>query len=181
MPKKLIKRYMPDAKKIKQHKSLQFFGKLLHSENLWHLNRTSVSRAFAIGLFCAFLPMPFQMVIAAALAILFRANLPISVCLVWVTNPITMPPMFYFAYKVGTYVLHMPPQHFEMVLSFKWLTTKLLHIWEPLVLGSLICGAVSGVIGYWGIQLLWRLHVIRAWRLRKRHREHQAKIHDKKP
>jgi len=56
----------------------------------------------AVGLFCAFVPLPIQMLLAAAAAIIFRVNLPISVGLVWITNPVTIPPMFYFCYKVGT-------------------------------------------------------------------------------
>jgi uncharacterized protein (DUF2062 family) len=80
---------------IKGHKNLSFLGEKLHDPNLWHLNRRSVSAAFAIGLFAAWIPTPGQMVIAAIIALYFRANLPISVALVWITNPLTMPPMFY--------------------------------------------------------------------------------------
>ena len=51
MPKKLLKKYMPDPEMLKQQKSLQFLGDRLHEPNLWHLNRKSVSLAFAVGLF----------------------------------------------------------------------------------------------------------------------------------
>ena len=65
MPKKTIKKLMPDHQKIKSNKHLQIFGDLLHNGNLWHLNRRSVAKAFAVGLFFAFVPVPFQMVLAA--------------------------------------------------------------------------------------------------------------------
>ena len=123
MPKKriqqLINKLIPDPDVIKRHKNLQFLGDKLHEPNLWHLNRRSIAMAFAVGLFCAWIPTPTQMAIAAAGAIYFSANLPLSVGLVWITNPITMPPLFYFAYKVGLWFMNQPASadDFEFSLS----------------------------------------------------------------
>lgn len=167
MPRKIFKKYLPDHKKIKENRFLLLFGDLLNEPQLWHLNRQSASVAFAIGLFCAFIPVPFQMVIAAALAIVLRANLPISVILCWITNPLTIPPMFYFAYKVGTWVLGSPPGEFTFELSMDWLKNDLLPIWKPFLLGCFICSAVSSALGYATIQLFWRYHVVMAWKARQ--------------
>jgi hypothetical protein len=170
MAKKLIRRFMPDIHIIRTHRYLQFFGKLLHDPNLWHLNRHSVSGSVATGLFMAFVPIPFQMIPAAALAIMLRLNLPIAVALVWITNPITMPPVFYFCYKVGTWVLSRPEKRFSFELSWHWLGTELARIWEPFLLGCFIVGTVSAVIGYSSARALWRWHVIRDWERRRRER-----------
>lgn len=58
MPKKLIKKYLPPPEIMQEHKILQFLGERLHDANLWHLNRHSVARAFAIGLFVAWSLFP---------------------------------------------------------------------------------------------------------------------------
>jgi uncharacterized protein (DUF2062 family) len=170
MPRNIIKRYMPDHKTIRDHKSLKFLGTLLHDPNILHLNRRSVAGAFSVGLFFAFVPVPFQMVLAAIGAIVARVNLPISVALVWITNPLTMPPIFYFAYKVGTWILNTPIQNVEFQLSFEWLMQELGLIWQPFLLGCLVCGIGFAMLGNVLMRLFWRIHVSRSWSRRRRQR-----------
>lgn len=180
MPKRLIKRFLPKHDKVREHKHLQFFGKLLHDPNLFHLNRHSASGGFAVGFFFAFIPLPLQMVMAAAAAILFRVNLPISVALVWITNPITIPPMFYFAYWVGTQILGTPPPDEAFQFSLEWLQQGGLNeIFVPLFVGSLICATVSAIAGYCLILWIWRWRAIERWkqrRLRKKSKHRQPSI-----
>jgi len=172
MPKKFIKRWMPDHEKIRKHPQLnKLFGKLLHDPNLLHLNRRSVSGAFFVGLLMAFVPLPTQMVFAAAAAILLRVNLPISVGLVWLTNPVTMPPVFYFCYKVGAWVLQRPVAHHHFEMTWTWVTTELSTMWQPFLLGCLICGLTSAFLGAALIRLIWRVHVIRQWHARQEKRK----------
>lgn len=168
MPRKLLKKIMPDPKKITENRFLKIFGKLLHDPGLWHLNRYSASGAFAVGFFMCFMPIPFQMVTAAGIAIFLRVNLPLSVLLCWVTNPLTIPPMFYFAYLIGSWVLSWPPSEFAFELSFEWLANELVHIWQPFLLGCFICASVSSVLAYYTISLSWRYHVVMAWKARQK-------------
>ena len=174
MPKNLIKRFIPSDETLKNHKALGIFGKLLFAPNLWHLNKRSFSGAFAVGLFCAFLPMPFQMVVSAAGALLFRVNLAVSVALVWVTNPITIPPIFYFAYLVGTWILNLPAADIEFSLSVEWMQSELSAIWQPLLLGSLVCGIISAILGNLFARMLWRYLVVKSWQKRKQKRANQT-------
>jgi len=174
MPKKFIKRYLPDEETLKKHKSLGMFGRLVLAPNLWHLNKRSVSGAFAVGLFCAFIPVPFQMVLAVAGALLLRVNLPLAVALVWITNPITMPPIFYFSYLVGTWILDTPVMEIEFALTMEWLTTGLSAIWQPFLLGCLVCGLVSGISGFIIIRIVWRYLVLKSWHKRKLERNNGA-------
>ncbi len=170
MPKKFIKRHIPDAQQLRKHCGFMgVLGEHLHRPNLWHLNRRSVAKAFAIGLFCAWLPIPFQTIVAAFLAIIFYANLPLSVALVFVSNPITMPAMFYFAYRVGSTLLGSIPDPMSFSLSIEWISNMIGSSWRPILLGSLVLAIISSVLGYISVRVLWRLHIIQRWQNRKRH------------
>ena len=124
-----------------------------------------------IGLFCAFLPIPMQMVVAAFLAVVSRCNLPISVMLVWITNPITIPPMFYFTYRLGAWLLNMELTTASIDLNFAWLWENLGTIGYPLMFGSLVCGWVAGITGFVITRVVWRWHAIRRWQ------ERRARLH----
>ncbi|MEH6457799.1 MAG: DUF2062 domain-containing protein [Cocleimonas sp.] len=176
MPRKFLKRYSPSPKTIRENKALSMLGEDLHRPSLWILNRSSVARAFAIGLFCTWIPFPLQTVIAALLAIYYRAHLPLSVALVFISNPVTIPPMFYFAYKLGSVMLGMELQIVEMDLSWHWFTSILGQIWQPLLFGCLILAIVSSAVGYFTINTLWRKGVKSRWKERsKRRSEKRAK------
>jgi uncharacterized protein (DUF2062 family) len=167
MPKKFIRRFLPDHQTIRKQKMLSVFGDLLHDANLWHLNRRSACGAFGLGLFYAFWPLPIQMWLAAASAIPLRVNLPLSVATVWITNPFTMAPIFYAAYLLGAAILGTPAQSFEFELSISWLLQSMQVIGLPFVIGCGIFSVVFSLIGYFGLNILWRWSVRKAWRARK--------------
>ncbi|PCS24280.1 DUF2062 domain-containing protein [Candidatus Enterovibrio escicola] len=167
MPKKIIKKYLPKNDIIHKFKSLALFGNLLYNQNLWCLNRQSASGAFAVGLFMAFVPLPCQMIMAAGLAIMFGVNLPLSVALVWITNPVTMPVIFYGAYKLGSFLLNRSEQHFHFELSGGFLMHQMSKIGPPFLLGSLILGIVFSLLGYFIVRGIWRYAVIRNWKKRR--------------
>jgi uncharacterized protein (DUF2062 family) len=166
MPKRIIKRFSPKPETLQNHPHLKFLGDALLNPNLWHINRKSASAAVAIGLFCAWMPIPFQMVLAATLAIIFSANQPFAVALVWLSNPLTMPPLFYGAYKLGAAILGIPLIEFNFELSFSWIIDVFETIAGPLLLGSFILAFTSSIIGYFAMNTFWRWNVARKWKKR---------------
>ena len=166
MPRKFIKRFLPNHETIKRQKALKIFGNVLYNPNLWCLNRRSAAGAFAVGLFMAFVPLPSQMIMAAGLAIICSVNLPLSIALVWVSNPVTMPVLFYGAYKIGAWVMSTPTQQFHFELSWDFITSQMSTIGPPFLLGCAICAITSSLIGYFGIRGLWRYSVVRSWKKR---------------
>lgn len=118
------------------------------------------------------------MLLAALLAIVSRCNLPLSVALCWITNPLTIPPMFYFAYRLGAWLLGVDVEITGIRLNLSWLWENASRIGYPLLFGSLVCGWVAGVSGFVVVRVMWRFHVISRWRERSRVRRMRKQIKD---
>ena len=52
---KYLKNILPTPDEIKNNRSLKIFKNFFNNPNLWHMNKYSVSRAFAVGFFCAWI------------------------------------------------------------------------------------------------------------------------------
>lgn len=181
MPRQFFRKYLPDPEQLRRYRSLQFLGNLLANPDLWHINRRSLAGAAFVGIFCGFMPIPFQMALAALLALQVHCNLPFSVILVWFSNPFTYVPIFYFNYQLGSGLLNvsMPPPEetgisLKRLTDFDWMAENLLAIWQillPLWFGSLLAGLVAGTLGWILVRLGWRVMVTRNWRLRRATRD----------
>ena len=176
--RRLLRKVIPGMREIRGHTFLRrVFGRPLFDPDLWHLGRNSVAWGTSIGLLMAWVPVPFQMVLAAGAAILLRCNLPVAVAMVWVSNPVTMAPLYFWAYKLGGWMLDRPPGDFRIELSLRWLFEELGKVWEPLLLGCFVLGLASAVLGQIAIRLVWRAHIMVSWRdrrLRRRRRNDHA-------
>lgn len=173
MPRRYLKRIMPDHKVMREHPHLQRFGQRLAEPKLWHLNRRSIAFGLALGLFVGFMPILGQMFVAAALAIVARVNLPISVMAVWITNPITMGPIYFVAYQVGAAILELPVGDHAFTMSWEWFTHEFIAIWQPLLLGCFVLGTAAAILGILFVRLCWRIIVIRNW-LKRQQKKDQA-------
>lgn len=145
---------MWSKKDVLANRYLQIFGDVLHNPNLWHFNRRSVANATAIGLFCAYLPMPFEMLAAALGAILFSGNLPLAIAWVWISNPVTWIPLYTPAYLLGNWLLDK-----EAATAGHVTMNVLIESYAALWLGCLIIGTVASICGWIIVHQLWRLKV----------------------
>ncbi len=139
------RKFLPTKEELKQHKWLRFLHKYMHHNFLWHFDRNGVSKACMIGGFMCMMPMPFQMIPTAILALFLRANLIIAVALVWISNPITMLPMMYGAYLVGCFLLGETPLFHEDNFAWHQMITHIHTIFIPLIVGCVIIGLVIGM------------------------------------
>jgi len=183
--KKFLRKLVPDAREVRERRLVAAFGRWLHHHpNLWSVNRRSVAGGVAIGLFAGLIPGPFQMLGALLLAIPLRKNIPVALVTTFYTNPLTIVPLYVLAYRYGKLLLGVerggggvPP--FEMDWS-DWagslhaLVDWTLRLGKPLAVGLPALAITLAAIGYVAVQLAWRLHVVLAWRARKRRREGRA-------
>ena len=123
-----------------------------------------------IGGICCFLPIPFQTVPCALLCVIIRCNVPVSLLVVWISNPVTMGPMMYFSYKLGLQMMGQEDQLSLVDPSVEWFGEQLSLIWQPLMLGSLSSGLAVGLSGFLVVQLYYRWRV-RRYIQRRRKRE----------
>lgn len=175
MPRRFIRRWLPASLQQRpgapDSRMRRWLAPLLDDPNLLHLNRHSVSGAFFVGLFCAFLPVPGQALIASLLAFLFRCNLPISVLLIWISNPFTIPPIMVGLYKIGQYILGRPSALGDVSFSWTWLSENGGAVFLPIAIAGPLVGLVAGLTGYITIRYLWRWKVVKNWEIRKKKRQ----------
>ena len=177
MPRKLFRKYLPSHRSIGENRNLRFFGTALQHHNLWHLHRKSVAGGVAIGLFCGLVPGPLQMLSAALCAIVFRVNLPVATIVTWYTNPFTILPLYYVAYKLGLFVTGSNPAalprldlHFFDLPLTEWIPA-VVHwfatMGKPFAIGLVLLAMMLAVAGYLLVLVAWRAHVMLAWRRRR--------------
>ncbi|WP_447955704.1 DUF2062 domain-containing protein [Vreelandella sp. EE7] len=171
MPRRFLQRYMPKPDTLRRQRSLRFMAPLIADPGLWLLTRRSVANAFSVGLFCAMLPIPLQMMVAALGARIGRCNLALSVSLVWITNPLTMPVIFYFNYRVGTFLMGAPVREAPSRISTRWLAEQMHDLLPPLFLGSIVTALILAVTANVIIRLIWRWHVSQSWKRRRLKRQ----------
>ena len=142
------KTWLPDKSDLQKNFIFRKLGNFLSDEDLWHMNRHSVSEALLWGSVCCFLPIPFQMFPCLLFCIWRRTNIPIAIAVVWISNPITMGPMMYFAFEVGAALTGTDISLTDFELSWDWLVSGLGEIWRPLIIGCLICGFSFGGLAF---------------------------------
>ncbi|MBX9812764.1 MAG: DUF2062 domain-containing protein [Burkholderiales bacterium] len=187
MPRKYFRKLLPSHDAIRQNRYLAWFGPWLQHHNLWHLHRRSVAGGLAVGMFAGLVPgsNPVQFAVAAVLAIIFRVNLPIAVIVTLYSNPFTIVPLYYLAFKLGQLALMqgngvLPPLAFSLEgkgfrewipAALEWLAS----VGKPLVAGLPLLAVLLAVIGYFAVDWAWKLYVRCEWHKRKRRRARQAR------
>ncbi|MBE0498500.1 MAG: DUF2062 domain-containing protein [Campylobacterales bacterium] len=122
------------------------------------INRKMVSRAVMVGLFIAMIPMPMQMLAVILISPFFRFNVPIAISLVWITNPFTMPFIYYTEYLTGNFFLMQEGVN-DIEMSMEWFQKNIGDIFIPLYLGTAFYSLLFSIGGYYLVNWLWIISV----------------------
>lgn len=153
-----LRRWAPSKKEIQEYRYIHIFGDTLKQPELWTFNRTTCAKGLAIGLFCAFLPMPFEMIPAIFMATALGANLPIALIGIWVSNPVTWIPLYTPCYLLGAKLmgLEVIPINQISILEVGW---HYVALW----LGCLLIGTVVAFGTHFLTSYIWAVQVRQKW------------------
>ena len=181
-----LQRHLPKPETLQHHRWLRWLGPRLLNPRLWHFSRRGVALGVALGMFFGLLVPLAQIPLAAGAAVALRANLPAAVASTLVTNPVTFPPVYYAAWKLGSAVIGAPAGGTPPALPAKvqgtpavngnaegegfWQRTllQLQGVGKPLLVGLPLLACATGLAVYFAVSWGWvaRVHWARHRRRR---------------
>jgi len=166
-------RFLPTREKLEANRWLRWLAPWLGHPRLWQWSRRGVALGVALGIFFGLLIPLAQIPLTAAAAIILRANLPAAAASTLVTNPVTFGPVYFAAYKLGSWITGdttLPPPGDSPLAeesgADKTLLERIAALGKPLLTGLAVMAFSIGVLTYFAIDWLWRWRTARRWRRR---------------
>jgi uncharacterized protein (DUF2062 family) len=171
-----LRQLLPTRDRVHEHRGLRWLGPSLRHPRLWRWRRHGVALGVALGLFWGLLVPVAQIPLSAAAAVLLRANLPCAIIATLVTNPLTVGPVYFAAWKVGRTVLgdRAPPPPVLRVDDAPTLgdappdrlRDRVARVGKPLAVGLGLFAVVGGVASYLLISAGYAVRTRWRWRAR---------------
>ena len=148
----------------------------LDQHDVLSFTREPLARGVAIGMFCGLIPGPLQILGSIALCAWLRGNAIAAAIATAYTNPVTIVPLYWLAFKIGALLLpgqhvmppfEMPQGHFMQWVSGMgdWMTA----LGWPLLVGLPVLAALLAASTYALVQIFFLTPVFRrAKRIRAR-------------
>jgi len=150
-------RPLPRRSNVHRYPVLKWFSQTAYKRSyLWSFRRTEISSALFWGVWISMLPIVgVQMIVVFFVSLLVRANLPLIVALQWISNPLTMGPIYFADYKIGLSVLNLlgvdykknkllSPEYNWSEFSFSDLL-RLIDTFPPMMVGGSVLGISLGL------------------------------------
>lgn len=180
-----LARFLPSPEQLRENRWLRWMGPALHHPRLWHLSRRGLALGVALGIFFGLLIPLAQIPLSAAAAVALRANLPAAVASTLVTNPATLGPIYFGAWKLGAVLLgdtSRDPNPAELTdavqaqaqahaalqpeIARPGVLARLQAVGKPLMLGLAVLAVTCSFAAYHLVSWLWIRRV--RWRRRRR-------------
>lgn len=133
---------------IRKRPWLLALTKPLFERDLWHPCRYTVAGAMSIGLFCAMLPIPFQMLLAALASVRARVNVPIAMATCWITNPFTQAPIWLAQERLGDWIRSKSDQQILHILDVEKTVFGVTLNMASFIVGFLTMAIVLSILAY---------------------------------
>jgi hypothetical protein len=159
--------HLPSRAQLAGNRWLRWLAPFLDRPQLWRWTRRGVALGVALGVFFGFLVPVAQIPLAAAAAVILRANVPAAAASTLVSNPVTYAPIYYTAYSLGTWLTGEqaaapPPATTEPSAGgAPGVWQRIAGIGLPLLVGLVTIATLAGLLSYGLISLVWYWHVRR--------------------
>jgi uncharacterized protein (DUF2062 family) len=166
-----MKRWFPSREHLTRSRWLGPLAHHVQDEGLWQLDRGSVARGVAIGLFFGLLLPLAQFLFAVAFAIWLRGHVAVAAAATFVTNPLTFAPLYWLAHRIGSTLLGrsrtqadadaalVEAQAQATAAAQGWFSATweaVLNAGAPLMVGLAVMAVAGALIGFVLVWLLWR-------------------------
>jgi uncharacterized protein (DUF2062 family) len=168
MPKKFLRRVLPNQDSIRKFTVSRRFAGRLDIPELWQVQRDKIALGLAIGVFCGMIPGPLQMISAIALTLLWRVNLPMALIGTFLTNPLTIVPIYMLAYAIGQSILGSTDwRQLPALPTADWTApAQAVQNWigwvsdlgAPWLIGMVVLASALAALSYCLVQLIWRIN-----------------------
>ncbi|WP_374344188.1 DUF2062 domain-containing protein [Azonexus sp.] len=161
--------WLPQRRQLLASRWLRWLMPWLARPALWRWSRRGVALGVGIGVFFGLLIPLAQIPLSAAAAVVLRANLPAAAASTLVTNPLTMGPVYYGAYRLGGWLTgesSLPAETPAGAAGDAGTLDRIMALGRPLLLGLSVMACLAGFLAWLLVDLFWRLRS--AWRRRRR-------------
>jgi len=163
-------RPLPRRSNIHRYPVLKWFAKTAYDRSyLWSFKGNAMVQALFWGIWIAMLPIVgIQMIVVFLLALIVRANLPLIVALQWISNPLTMAPIYFADYEIGLLILELFGVDYGrnklLTAEFDWSGMEFADLWElvdtfpPMMAGGSVVGISLGVLAVFLYKAMAKLY-----------------------
>ena len=140
-------RFLRNRKRRRENRFFGWLGASVLNRSVWKPERHAVATGVAIGLAVAMLPpIPIQMLLAAVIAVVLRANIPMAAASCWLSNPVSWAPILMLQRSIGDWMLQ--PGEFDALHPN-------IHTVRCTALGAVVMAMILAPLGYFLVYTLW--------------------------